>query len=209
MATCCWQRLGPSADRDVLHDRNFPSTCSSSWSGGLGPRSGTHRGREHLHIAAAGGRASWPGGVRRGREGLIRLPGRGGDHARAASSGTPRNLLLSQHPTTWAPSSRLLLVFLLLEPRARGRWYIPVAAGAGAHLGHHRRPGGAAGRGIVPLVLVCGARALLAVLCHRRSPGLPVVRACPWWLRVFLSFVAATARRAADQPPGRIPGPPR
>src|SRR5689334_5180312 len=100
-----------------------------------------------------------------GREGLIRLLIAAGIML-APQFGNATHLLLSQpdHLGTQLP---LLLLFLLLD-RAPRRWWVPVVVGAGltwviiadrvALLD-----------AVVPLVLVCGARVLLAVLRHRKS----------------------------------------
>ena len=100
-----------------------------------------------------------------GREGLIRLLIAVGIML-APQFGNATHLLLSQpdHLGTQLP---LLLVFLLLD-RAPRRWYIPVAAGvvlAWVIVADRVVLLDA----VVPLVLVCGARVLWAVLRHRRS----------------------------------------
>src|ERR1700759_3999585 len=122
-----------------------------------------------------------------GREGLIRLLIAAGIML-APQFGNATHLLLSQpdHLGTQLP---LLLLFLLLD-RAPRRWWVPVVVGAGltwviiadrvALLD-----------AVVPLVLVCGARVLLAVLRHRRS------LASQWYevslaAASILSFGAAT-----------------
>jgi hypothetical protein len=100
-----------------------------------------------------------------GRDGLIRFAVAAGIML-APQFGNATHLLLSQpdHLGTQLP---LLLVFLLLD-RAPRRWYVPVAAGAvltWVIIADQVALLDAA----VPLVLVCGARVLWAVLCHRRS----------------------------------------
>ena len=84
----------------------------------------------------------------------------------APQFGNATHLLLSQpdHLGTQLP---LLLVFLLLD-RAPRRWYVPVTAGvvlAWVIIADRV----ALLDAVVPLVLVCGARVLWAVLRHRRS----------------------------------------
>jgi hypothetical protein len=115
-----------------------------------------------------------------GRAGLIRLLIAAGIML-APQFGNATHLLLSQpdHLGTQLP---LLLLFLLLD-RAPRRWYIPVAAGAVLSwvIIADRV---ALLDAVVPLVLVCGARALLAVLRHRKS------LASQWY---ELSLVAASA----------------
>src|SRR5215813_2935459 len=100
-----------------------------------------------------------------GREGLIRLLIAAGIML-APQFGNATHLLLSQpdHLGTQLP---LLLVFLLLD-RAPRRWYVPVTAGVVLSwvIVADRV---ALLDAIVPLVLVCGARVLWAVLRHRRS----------------------------------------
>jgi hypothetical protein len=115
-----------------------------------------------------------------GRDGLIRLLVAAGIML-APQFGNATHLLLSQpdHLGTQLP---LLLVFLLLD-RAPRRWYIPVAVGVvltWVMIADQVALLDAA----VPLALVCGARALLAVLRHRRS------LASQWY---ELSLVAASA----------------
>jgi hypothetical protein len=122
-----------------------------------------------------------------GRAGLIRLVVAAGIML-APQFGNATHLLLSQpdHLGTQLP---LLLAFLLLD-RAPRRWYIPVAAGivlAWVIVADRVALLDAA----VPLALVCGARALLAVRRHRRS------LASQWYelslvAASALSFVAAT-----------------
>jgi len=122
-----------------------------------------------------------------GRDGLIRLLVAAGIML-APQFGNATHLLLSQpdHLGTQLP---LLLVFLLLD-RAPRRWYIPVAAGA-VLTWVIIADRVALLDAVVPLVLVCGARALLAVLRHRKS------LASQWYelslvAASVLSFVAAT-----------------
>src|SRR4029077_7207841 len=122
-----------------------------------------------------------------GREGLIRLLIAAGIML-APQFGNATHLLLSQpdHLGTQLP---LLLVFLLLD-RAPRRWYIPVAAGA-VLTWVIIADRVALLDAVVPLVVVCGARALLAVLRHRKS------LASQWYelslvAASVLSFVAAT-----------------
>jgi hypothetical protein len=115
-----------------------------------------------------------------GRDGLIRLLVAAGIML-APQFGNATHLLLSQpdHLGTQLP---LLLLFLLLD-RAPRRWYIPVTAGAvltWVIIADQVALLDAA----VPLALVCGSRALLAVLRHRRS------LASQWY---ELSLVAASA----------------
>jgi hypothetical protein len=145
---------------------------------GLGP--------EVIHIAAAitytllvltvgllaRGRAT-------GRDGLVRLLV-GAGIMLAPQFGNATHLLLSQpdHLGTQLP---LLLVFLMLD-RAPRRWYVPVAAGmvlAWVIIADRV----ALLDAVVPLVVVCGARVLLAVLRHRKS------LASQWY---ELSLVAAS-----------------
>jgi hypothetical protein len=100
-----------------------------------------------------------------GRDGLIRLLVAAGIML-APQFGNATHLLLSQpdHLGTQLP---LLLLFLLLD-RAPRRWYVPVTAGivlAWVIVADRV----ALLDGVVPLVLVCGARVLWAVLRHRRS----------------------------------------
>src|SRR6266516_1061086 len=114
-----------------------------------------------------------------GRDGLIRLLVAAGIML-APQFGNATHLLLSQpdHLGTQLP---LLLVFLLLD-RAPRRWYVPVAAGAvltWVIIADRVALLDAA----VPLVVVCGARVLLAVLRHRKS------LASQWY---ELSLVAAS-----------------
>ncbi|HMI26552.1 MAG TPA: hypothetical protein VK594_18875, partial [Streptosporangiaceae bacterium] len=115
-----------------------------------------------------------------GRDGLIRFVVAAGIML-APQFGNATHLLLSQpdHLGTQLP---LLLVFLLLD-RAPRRWYVPVTAGAvltWVIIADQVALLDAA----VPLVLVCGARVLWAVLRHRRS------LASQWY---DLSLVAASA----------------
>jgi hypothetical protein len=122
-----------------------------------------------------------------GRDGLIRLAVAAGIML-APQFGNATHLLLSQpdHLGTQLP---LLLVFLMLD-RAPRRWYIPVAAGvvlAWVIIADQV----ALLDAVVPLILVCGARVLLAVLRHRKS------LASQWYelslvAASVLSFVAAT-----------------
>jgi hypothetical protein len=122
-----------------------------------------------------------------GRAGLIRLLTAAGIML-APQFGNATHLLLSQpdHLGTQLP---LLLVFLMLD-RAPRRWYIPVAAGivlAWVIVADRMALLDAA----VPLALVCGARALLAILRHRKS------LASQWYelslaAASVLSFAAAT-----------------
>ena len=122
-----------------------------------------------------------------GRDGLIRMLVAAGIML-APQFGNATHLLLSQpdHLGTQLP---LLLVFLMLD-RAPRRWYVPVAAGAVlAWVIIADRV--ALLDAVVPLVVVCGARVLLAVLRHRKS------LASQWYelslvAASVLSFVAAT-----------------
>ena len=114
-----------------------------------------------------------------GREGLIRLLVAAGIML-APQLGNATHLLLSQpdHLGTQLP---LLLVFLLLD-RAPRRWYVPVAAGvvlAWVIIADEV----ALLDAVVPLALVCTARALLGVFRHRKS------LASQWY---ELSLVAAS-----------------
>ena len=110
---------------------------------GLGPEVGHIAGASTytLLVLAAGllarGRAT-------GRDGLIRLLVAAGIML-APQFGNATHLLLSQpdHLGTQLP---LLLVFLLLD-RGAAALVHPGRGRRGARLGHHRRPGGAAGRG--------------------------------------------------------------
>jgi hypothetical protein len=114
-----------------------------------------------------------------GREGLVRLLV-GAGIMLAPQFGNATHLLLSQpdHLGTQLP---LLLVFLMLD-RAPRRWYVPVAAGVVLTwvIVADRV---ALLTAAVPLVVVCGARVLLAVVRHRRS------LASQWY---ELSLVAAS-----------------
>ena len=115
-----------------------------------------------------------------GRAGLIRLLVAVGIML-APQFGNATHLLLSQpdHLGTQLP---LLLVFLMLD-RAPRRWYIPVATGVvltWVIIADQVAVLDAA----APLALVCGARALRAVLRHRRS------LASQWY---EVSLVAASA----------------
>jgi hypothetical protein len=100
-----------------------------------------------------------------GRDGLIRLLVAAGIML-APQFGNATHLLLSQpdHLGTQLP---LLLLFLLLD-RAPRRWYVPVTAGA-VLTWVIIADQVALLDAVVPLVLVCGARVLWAVLRHRRS----------------------------------------
>jgi hypothetical protein len=100
-----------------------------------------------------------------GRDGLIRFAVAAGIML-APQFGNATHLLLSQpdHLGTQLP---LLLLFLLLD-RAPRRWYVPVTAGA-VLTWVIIADRVALLDAVVPLVLVCGARVLLAVLRHRRS----------------------------------------
>jgi hypothetical protein len=114
-----------------------------------------------------------------GRDGLIRLLVAAGIML-APQFGNATHLLLSQpdHLGTQLP---LLLMFLLLD-RAPRRWYVPVTAGivlAWVLIADRV----ALLDAVLPLVLVCGARVLWAVLRHRRS------LASQWY---ELSLVAAS-----------------
>jgi hypothetical protein len=114
-----------------------------------------------------------------GRDGLTRFVVAAGIML-APQFGNATHLLLSQpdHLGTQLP---LLLVFLLLD-RAPRRWYVPVSAGivlAWVIIADRV----ALLTAVVPLVLVCGARVLWAVLRHRRS------LASQWY---ELSLVAAS-----------------
>jgi hypothetical protein len=122
-----------------------------------------------------------------GRDGLIRLLVAAGIML-APQFGNATHLLLSQpdHLGTQLP---LLLLFLLLD-RAPRRWYVPVTAGVvltWVIIADQVALLDAA----VPLALVCGSRALLAVLRHRKS------LASQWYelslvAASVLSFAAAT-----------------
>ena len=114
-----------------------------------------------------------------GREGLIRLLVAAGIML-APQFGNATHLLLSQpdHLGTQLP---LLLVFLLID-RAPRRWYVPVTAGA-VLTWVIIADQVALLDAVVPLVLVCGSRVLLAVLRHRKS------LASQWY---ELSLVAAS-----------------
>jgi hypothetical protein len=122
-----------------------------------------------------------------GRAGIIRLLVAAGIML-APQFGNATHLLLSQpdHLGTQLP---LLLVFLLLD-RAPRRWYVPVAAGvvlAWVIIADQV----ALLDAVVPLALVCAARALLGVFRHRKS------LASQWYelslvAASVLSFVAAT-----------------
>jgi len=104
-----------------------------------------------------------------GRAGLIRFLLAAGIML-APQFGNATHLLLSQpdHLGTQLP---LLLVFLMLD-RAPRRWYVPVAAGAVfAWVIVADRV--ALLTAVVPLVVVCGARVLLAVFPRPAGPGRP------------------------------------
>jgi hypothetical protein len=122
-----------------------------------------------------------------GREGLIRLLIAAGIML-APQFGNATHLLLSQpdHLGTQLP---LLLIFLLLD-RAPRRWWVPVTTGVVLTwvIVADRV---ALLDAVVPLVVVCGARVLLAVLRHRKS------LASQWYevslaAASILSFGAAT-----------------
>jgi hypothetical protein len=100
-----------------------------------------------------------------GREGLIRFAVAAGIMI-APQFGNATHLLLSQpdHLGTQLP---LLLAFLLLD-RAPRRWYVPVAFGAILTLVVFADQI-AVLTAAVPLAIVCGARALLGVVWHRKS----------------------------------------
>jgi len=100
-----------------------------------------------------------------GREGLIRFALAAGIMI-APQFGNATHLLLSQpdHLGTQLP---LLLAFLLLD-RAPRRWYVPVAFGAILTLVVIADQI-AMLTAAVPLAIVCGARALFAMLRHRKS----------------------------------------
>ena len=100
-----------------------------------------------------------------GREGLIRFALAAGIMI-APQFGNATHLLLSQpdHLGTQLP---LLLTFLLLD-RAPRRWYVPVAVGAILTLVVIADQV-AMLTAAVPLAIVCGARALLGVVWHRKS----------------------------------------
>jgi hypothetical protein len=122
-----------------------------------------------------------------GRDGLIRLLVAAGIML-APQFGNATHLLLSQpdHLGTQLP---LLLLFLMMD-RAPRRWYVPVTAGA-VLTWVIIADQVALLDAVVPLVLVCGSRALLAVLRHRRS------LASQWYelslvAASVLSFAAAT-----------------
>ena len=138
-----------------------------------------------------------------GREGLIRFAVAAGIMI-APQFGNATHLLLSQpdHLGTQLP---LLLAFLLLD-RAPRRWYVPVAFGAILTLVVIADQI-AMLTAAVPIAIVCGARALLGVVRHRKSAGLPVVRAFPGRGRCLV-VRRGQARRAADHPPAWIPPPP-
>ena len=100
-----------------------------------------------------------------GREGLIRFAVAAGIMI-APQFGNATHLLLSQpdHLGTQLP---LLLAFLLLD-RAPRRWYVPVAVGAILTLVVIADQV-AMLTAAAPLAIVCGARALLGVVWHRKS----------------------------------------
>jgi hypothetical protein len=100
-----------------------------------------------------------------GREGLIRFALAAGIMI-APQFGNATHLLLSQpdHLGTQLP---LLLALLLLD-RAPRRWYVPVAVGAILTLVVIADQV-AMLTAAVPLAIVCGARALLGVVWHRKS----------------------------------------
>ena len=114
-----------------------------------------------------------------GREGLIRLLVAAGIML-APQFGNATHLLLSQ-PDHLGTELPLLLVFLLID-RAPRRWYVPVTAGA-VLTWVIIADQVALLDAVVPLVLVCGSRVLLAVLRHRKS------LASQWY---ELSLVAAS-----------------
>jgi hypothetical protein len=121
-----------------------------------------------------------------GREGLIRFAVAAGIMI-APQFGNATHLLLSQpdHLGTQLP---LLLAFLLLD-RAPRRWYVPVAVGAILTLvviGDQV----AMLTSAVPLAIVCGARALLGVVWHRKSLA-------SQWYELSLVAVAVLSYAAA------------
>ena len=121
-----------------------------------------------------------------GREGLIRFAVAAGIMI-APQFGNATHLLLSQpdHLGTQLP---LLLAFLLLD-RAPRRWYVPVAVGAILTLVVIADQV-AMLTAAVPLAIVCGARALLGVVCHRKSLA-------SQWYELSLVAVAVLSYAAA------------
>ena len=121
-----------------------------------------------------------------GREGLIRFAVAAGIMI-APQFGNATHLLLSQpdHLGTQLP---LLLAFLLLD-RAPRRWYVPVAVGAILTLVVIADQV-AMLTAAVPLAIVCGARALLGVVWHRKSLA-------SQWYELSLVAVAVLSYAAA------------
>jgi hypothetical protein len=121
-----------------------------------------------------------------GREGLIRFAVAAGIMI-APQFGNATHLLLSQpdHLGTQLP---LLLAFLLLD-RAPRRWYVPVAVGAILTLVVIADQV-AMLTSAVPLAIVCGARALLGVVRHRKSLA-------SQWYELSLVAVAVLSYAAA------------
>jgi hypothetical protein len=121
-----------------------------------------------------------------GREGLIRFAVAAGIMI-APQFGNATHLLLSQpdHLGTQLP---LLLTFLLLD-RAPRRWYVPVAVGAILTLVVIADQV-AMLTSAVPLAIVCGARALLGVVRHRKSLA-------SQWYELSLVAVAVLSYAAA------------
>jgi hypothetical protein len=121
-----------------------------------------------------------------GREGLIRFAVAAGIMI-APQFGNATHLLLSQpdHLGTQLP---LLLAFLLLD-RAPRRWYVPVAVGAILTLVVIADQV-AMLTSAVPLAIVCGARALLGVVWHRKSLA-------SQWYELSLVAVAVLSYAAA------------
>ena len=121
-----------------------------------------------------------------GREGLIRFAVAAGIMI-APQFGNATHLLLSQpdHLGTQLP---LLLAFLLLD-RAPRRWYVPVAFGAILTLVVIADQI-AMLTAAVPLAIVCGARALLGVVWHRKSLA-------SQWYELSLVAVAVLSYAAA------------
>ena len=170
-------RLDPRG-RDVLLDRN-PSVRVYRAGPGAGRRCGPHRGCQHLYVAGAGGRPAGQGA--RDRAGGADPPaGRGRDHARTpVRQRHPPAALPARPPGHPAPAAARL-------PAAGPRAAALVRPGhgrRGAHLGHHRRPGGAARRGRAARP---GLRlpASYGPSCATASPWPPSGTSCPWPRRV-------------------------
>ena len=121
-----------------------------------------------------------------GREGLIRFAVAAGIMI-APQLGNNTHLVLSQ-PDHLGTTLPLLLVFLMLD-RAPRRWYVPVAVGAILTLVVIADQV-AMLTAAAPLAFVCGARALLGVVWHRKSLA-------SQWYELSLVAVAVLSYAAA------------